>query len=86
MIVDFKNNKFVDFESCIEDYPDISEKDKHLVIRLLDKVWEVYGKYTPLQLVNITHHSGSPWSQIYKTNRIIIPRDLIKEYYQKVLE
>lgn len=84
-IVDFKYNDFAEFEPCIEDYSGISEEDKTLVIGLLDKVWEVYGKYTPLDLVQITHQSGSPWSQIYKTNRIAIPRNVIKEYYERVL-
>lgn len=88
IIVDFKGGKFVDLEPYIEDCNDTSESDKKYLIMLLDKVWEVYGKHTPLELVNITHRSGSPWSQTYgnKSQSVIIKRDMIKEYYERVFE
>lgn len=30
---------------------------------LLDKVWDVYGKYTGIQLSNLTHEDDSAWSR-----------------------
>lgn len=36
---------------------DASEDTKEI----LNRVWEVYSKYTPIQLSNMTHQSNTPW-------------------------
>ena len=53
---------------------------------LLNKIWEVYGEYTGLQLSDITHREGTPWEKTWKRregfrNAHILNKD-IKEYYQ----
>lgn len=64
----------------------------NLTKRLLEKVWEVYGVYTGIQLANMTHLPGSPWDKIYKKyNHNIpkgtdIPEDIIKEYFYPFLQ
>ena len=54
---------------------------------LLNKIWAVYGEYTPFQLSNLTHEPGTPWDQVSKMynghlpRATDIPRDLIREYF-----
>jgi len=42
--------------------PRIALDDKRTTA-LLDKIWEVYGKYSGVQLSNLTHEAGSAWSK-----------------------
>lgn len=35
-------------------------------LKLIKKIWEVYGKYTPFQLSVATHKDGTPWEKTYK--------------------
>lgn len=39
--------------------PEIPREDPR--IPLLEKVWEIYGKFTAYQLSNMTHEHGTPW-------------------------
>lgn len=39
------------------------DKFDKLTIELLDRVWEVYGKYTKYQLSNMSHGPDSVWKQ-----------------------
>ena len=54
---------------------------------LLNKVWEIYGKYTPTQLSNMTHAKGEPWDVVvsqYKGSPpkgTDIPQALIKTHF-----
>lgn len=56
---------------------------------LLDQVWSVYGKYTGIQLSNLTHASGTPWEKIYSgakgRKNVDIPDLVIKEYFTELL-
>jgi uncharacterized phage-associated protein len=54
---------------------------------LLDKIWETYGKYSAIQLSNMTHQAGTPWAKVrqlsdqssrYQTE---IPNELIRENF-----
>ncbi|MCD0489944.1 DUF4065 domain-containing protein [Pedobacter sp. MC2016-14] len=64
----------------------ISEDDK----KFLDRIFEVYGDLSGIQLSNLTHEIGTPWynvwnEQIGKNNREkIIPNNLIKEHYKNL--
>lgn len=44
-----------------------------------------YGQYTAYTLINITHKSGSPWENVYQSqkNNIIKESDM-KEYFSKL--
>lgn len=54
---------------------------------LLDKVWDVYSKYSGGQLSTMTHQKGTPWHQVYereggKLKRWApIPNNLIRAHY-----
>jgi uncharacterized phage-associated protein len=53
---------------------------------LLDKVWEVYKKYTAVQLSNLTHLKGSPWEVTWGENGVPkhtpIPNQIIMDYFK----
>jgi uncharacterized phage-associated protein len=54
-------------------------------MELLDTVWEAYGDFSGIQLSNLTHQPGSPWSVVYEKNAgrkgVDIPDDLIKDHF-----
>ena len=57
---------------------------------LLQKVWDVFGQYTGTQLSEMTHASGSPWSQVREgrlenERNIPISNELISEYFTSLL-
>jgi len=82
-----KRSGFIQVSPTIDDDEEMNRVEKELIIRMLEKIWEVYGGKTPLELVDITHTMGAPWSQIYSPRRthIIIPRNVIREYYNGLL-
>ena len=53
---------------------------------LLNKIWEVYGEYTGLQLSDITHREGTPWEKTWKRREGFrnahIPNKVIIQYYR----
>jgi len=57
------------------------------ICRFLDQVWERYSQYNGLQLSDLTHQDGSPWSNTKNRNGegAIISTDSIKEYYRQIL-
>ncbi|PIT12209.1 hypothetical protein BGI30_02895 [Snodgrassella alvi] len=57
--------------------PSIEDSD---VIAFLDKILEIYGKYTALQLSNMTHQKGTAWKNGGgATGTPISLQDMIKE-------
>ena len=56
---------------------------------LIAQVFGAYRRFTGPQLSTMTHHKGTPWSDVYdprpEFQSKIIPNDLIREYYTKLL-
>ena len=58
----------------------------------LDKIWDVYGRFTAIQLSEKTHQPGTPWYIVWHNNRdkaresLQIPDNLIRDYYKRMLE
>jgi uncharacterized phage-associated protein len=57
---------------------------------LIEHIWGLYGKYSPIQLSNMTHFKGAPWETVTasaKSTEGFIPRHLeipdetIKQYF-----
>jgi len=72
-----------DFRSITPHLPD----DKNLSA-FINKIWEVYGKYTGVQLSNITHQSETPWAETWGSEGVPNNTDIddlvIKKYFDKV--
>lgn len=54
---------------------------------LIQRVFDLYGTMTGMELSRITHAPGSPWSQVYEPNSfgVPIPQDLIEHHYRNIL-
>ncbi len=56
--------------------------------QLLDRVWDVYGKFNGLQLSTLTHQKDTPWDITWNVkdgknqHAAIIPNQLILEHYK----
>jgi uncharacterized phage-associated protein len=56
--------------------------------RFLERIWELYGDYSGIQLSKMTHQADSPWDKVRVTNggslprRVQIPDDVIQDHYQ----
>lgn len=61
-------------------------------ISLLNRVWEVYGEFTGIQLSNMTHMPDAPWQKVYERLRgdvppsTEIPESEIKSYFERLAE
>ena len=54
---------------------------------LIDKIRDVYGKFSGIKLSAITHETGTPWNQVVLDQKtfgrgVVIPNSLIKKYYR----
>ena len=56
----------------------------------LDRIWDIYGHYTAVQLSNETHRAGTPWHDILTENhgeiprRTDIPAALMEKYFRSI--
>lgn len=50
--------------------------------RLLDQVWNRYGRFSALQLSALSHEKGGPWEQARNESARVIGDDLIRSYYK----
>jgi uncharacterized phage-associated protein len=54
----------------------------------LDRIWDLYGQYTAVQLSNETHQADSPWDVVSKKykgeipKRTDIPQELMRDYFR----
>lgn len=58
---------------------------------ILNGVLTLYGDLSAIQLVDLTHQKGTPWSSVWSEETSssfssdVIPNDLIKEHFERVL-
>lgn len=57
------------------------------IVPLLERIWQIYGKFSGIQLSNITHRDGGAWQRTREQTRGIrnadIPLDYIKQDFDK---
>lgn len=48
---------------------------------LLQKVWEEYGRYSGIELSNMTHREGTPWHDVWRANggHVVRGTDILDE-------
>lgn len=81
-----KDYRFIDGKIQFET-PEIPINDP--VIPLLDRIWDIYGKFTAIQLSNLTHEKGTPWDKTRNgetPNNTDIPNNSIQEYFHTLIE
>lgn len=70
-----------------ENPPSISEKDENTQ-KLVNWIWQRYGKLSGFELSAMTHEKGTPWRiEAERNNYIVpihhrIPDDIIKNYFR----
>ncbi len=63
--------------------PSIPAGEDQFALDLLDRIWEVYGEMTALQLSALSHETGGPWEQA-RQSRIrsaVISNQSIAEHF-----
>jgi uncharacterized phage-associated protein len=54
--------------------------------RFLDRIWQVYSRFSAAQLSNLTHENNSPWrvalDQSQGARATVIRNDLIQRYFE----
>lgn len=88
----------VQFEggSLIWSTPMCTDKEDYsaeLAKALVNRVWDVYGRFTAVQLSNMTHAAGTPWHSVMSKfppdsipKRLTIPNELIRDYFKTVCQ
>lgn len=62
------------------------------IVQFLQSVWMAYGKFSGIQLSNLTHQNGTPWHQTWEDRNgknirgTDIPTELITEHYRSLKE
>lgn len=60
-------------------------RDDKRTIALLNRIWDVYGKFTAIQLSNMTHGPGAPWRNTWESGdgipELPIDNEIIKNYF-----
>ena len=74
-----------DSHKIIFGFPRVDSDDRP-VIALLDRIWEVYGPLTAIQLSNMTHTEDGPWKSALSKRSpgergVEIPPKEIKKYF-----
>ena len=68
----------------VRERPDLYDKESK---DLVNKVWDVYKRYTGIQLVNWSHEDNSPWDKARKRkhgegNPVIDDKDILEYFSQ----
>jgi uncharacterized phage-associated protein len=67
-----------------DDGIELSRDDKR-TISLLNRIWDVYGKFTAIQLSNMTHDPGTPWQKTWQSGEgmpeLRIDNEIIKNNF-----
>jgi len=73
--------------SVVSTIPRVNEDDQETK-DFLREVWKIYGKYTGIQLSNLTHEKGAPWDIARRGNEgqkwLAIGDHIIQEYYKNL--
>lgn len=73
-----------------EELPAESRVDPTSVeMRIIEGVWDSYKDFSAVQLSNLTHQHGTPWTHMWTKAKgrpnVPIPINLIREHYQKLI-
>lgn len=54
---------------------------------VMNQVFDIYSKYTGIQLSSMTHAPGTPWTKVSKPGVItVIPNDLIQDHFAQLAQ
>jgi uncharacterized phage-associated protein len=61
------------------EYPEVTDDPQ--TVSLLRDVWNAYKRFTSIQLSNMTHDPGSPWSLAFDQHQPVIDDSLLQQYF-----
>jgi len=63
---------------------DLDEQEKLVV----SEIYNIYGKYSGIELSSLTHKKGTPWQKAYieGVNHLAISNDIIEQHYKEMLD
>jgi len=70
------------------DISDFDGENQSQTESLLERIWQVYGNKSAMQLSAMTHQSGTPWHRVVDEHEgsiphyAVIPTSYIKEHYE----
>lgn len=80
----------------IQDYLEVPDKqnlsrtisqEDNATVEFLDRIWEVYGRFSGLQLSSMTHDDETPWQEVIDESphsmNPQISDEVIKSHYEK---
>lgn len=85
---EYKSFKDKNIDVSISSELNISQETKDL----LKKIWDVYGKFSAIELSSMTHRAGTPWYTTWNSIKdaeylsLQIPDKLTQEHYKAKLE
>ena len=58
---------------------------EHTFEHIIREAWRVYGERTGMNLSDLTHESGSAWSQVFSSRlfNVVIPNDFIQNEFTR---
>ncbi|VEI57654.1 Uncharacterized phage-associated protein [Pasteurella multocida] len=63
--------------------PDVQDGEEAQIIK---SVWNAYKHHTAYQLSDISHNVGSPWHQVWNSNKFEeIPDNITRDYYRRLI-
>lgn len=81
-IKQYKSSPVESVAPCAVERTEFDENDS----KLIETVYNKYGKLTGVQLSRLTHTKGSPWSKTWTGNSgRDISNDLIEEHYREII-
>lgn len=68
--------------------PALSHEDREHVEPLLSRILDLYGRFSAIELSNMTHEPGTPWDETWNKKKenlrhIDIDNDVIKGYFSQ---
>jgi uncharacterized phage-associated protein len=81
----FRDRKIFLTTPTVEGSPQDSERVS--AQKIIERVWQLYGRFTAVRLSNATHAPGTPWEKVYKSGQrnILIPNPIIKTYFESLV-
>ncbi|MFZ6843564.1 Panacea domain-containing protein [Undibacterium sp. RuTC16W] len=81
------NASSFDFDKLEFVTPEVKLEDKE-TRALLNRIWDVYGKYSAMKLSNLSHIPNGPWDKARKKSsvqNVVIDDELIGEYFRSLV-
>lgn len=64
----------------------IPQAEREWMLPVINKTWELFGKYSAVALSEYSHKIGAPWERAISEKNPIISDESIKNYYSNIFK